>query len=178
MTYWETRISNEEIGSGGPLSATSNGRFIGPEVPFGFVMGEYHDEPVLLIESSMGNRSLSFDFRPPSSGKTEEEKSNEFCGAEYDLLLEGVRQTLANLDKVVPGYAGQGYEIAGFVWFQGHKDKDVPKLVYEKHLVNLIEDLRDDLNAPEMKVVIATVGFGGMDMEPGHELTWEAQMGA
>lgn len=176
VTYWETRISNEEIGSGGPLSATSNGRFIGPEVPFGFVMGEYHDEPVLLIESSMGNRSLSFDFRPPSSGKTEEEKSNEFCGAEYDLLLEGVHQTLANLDKVVPDYAGQGYEIAGFVWFQGHKDKDVPKLVYEQHLVNLIEDLRDDLNAPEMKVVIATVGFGGMDMEPGHELTWEAQM--
>ena len=128
VTYWETRISPDG-GSGGPLSATSNGRFIGPEVPCGFVMGTFHDEPVLLIESSIGNRALSFDFRPPSSGKTEEEKANEWCGKEYDLMVEGVHRTLGNLDKIVPNYQGQGYEIAGFVWWQGHMDKDVPKEV-------------------------------------------------
>lgn len=176
VTYWETRISKQEGGAGGPLSATSNGRFIGPEVPFGFVMGEYHEAPVLLIESSMGNRALSFDFRPPSSGKTEEEKANEFCGLEYDLMVKGVRNTLENIDKIVPDYHGQGYEIAGFVWFQGHKDKNVPKAEYERHLVNLINDLRNEFNTPEMPVVVATVGFGGMEMEPGHAMTWEAQM--
>ena len=127
----------EEGGKGGALSTTSNGRFIGPEVPFGYVMGTYHEEPVLLIESSMGNRALSFDFRPPSSGKTEEEKANRFCGFEYDAMVEGVHRTLTNIDKVVPNYKGQGYEIAGFVWFQGHKDKNVPKAEYERHLVNL-----------------------------------------
>lgn len=176
VTYWDVRTSKEEDGSGGPLSTTSNGKFIGPEVPFGYVMGTYHDEPVLLIESSMGNRALSFDFRPPSSGKTEEEKANKYCGLEYDLMVEGVHKTLKNLDKVVPDYQGQGYEIAGFVWFQGHKDKDVPKEVYEKHLVNLIQDLRKEFNAPDMPAVVGTVGFGGMDMDPGHFMTWEAQM--
>ena len=176
VTYWETRISKEESGSGGPLSTTSNGRFIGPEVPFGYVMGTFHDEPVLLIESSMGNRALSFDFRPPSSGKTEEEKSNKYCGYEYDAMVQGVHSTLANIDKVVPNYHGQGYEIAGFVWFQGHKDKNVPKTVYEKHLVNLIQDLRKEFKTPKMPAVVATVGFGGMDMDPGHFMTWEAQM--
>lgn len=176
VTYWETRISKEEIGSGGPLTATSNGKFIGPEVPFGYVMGSYHDEPVLLIESSMGNRALSFDFRPPSSGKTEEEKANKFCGYEYNAMVEGVHKTLKNIDKVVPNYKGQGYEIAGFVWFQGHKDKDVPKAVYERHLVNLIQDLRKEFKTPKMPAVVATVGFGGMEMAPGHFMTWEAQM--
>ena len=175
VTYWETRISSTG-GAGGPLSATSNGRFIGPEVPFGFVMGTFHAEPVLLIESSMGNRALNWDFRPPSSGKTEEEKANEWCGKEYDLMVEGVHKTLKNLDKIVPDYQGQGYEIAGFVWWQGHKDKDVPKEVYEKHLVHLIQDLRKEFKAPHMPAVVATVGFGGMDMEPGHFMTWEAQM--
>jgi len=175
VTYWETRIS-QDGGSGGPLSATSNGKFIGPEVPFGFVMGTFHDEPVLLIESSLGNRALNWDFRPPSSGKTEEEKANEWCGKEYDLMVEGVRKTLKNLDKIVPDYQDQGYEIAGFVWWQGHKDKDVPKEVYEKHLVNLIQDLRNEFKTPEMPAVVATVGFGGMDMDPGHFMTWEAQM--
>jgi alpha-galactosidase len=175
VTYWETRISKEG-GSGGPLSATSNGKFIGPEVPFGHVMGTFHEEPVLLIESSMGNRALGFDFRPPSSGKTEEEKANEWCGKEYELMVRGVRNTLENIGKIVPGYQGQGYEIAGFVWWQGHKDKDVPKEVYEKHLVNLIRDLRKEFGTPAMPAVVATVGFGGMDMEPGHFMTWEAQM--
>jgi hypothetical protein len=175
VTYWETRISKEG-GSGGPLSTTSNGKFIGPEVPFGYVMGTYHEEPVLLIESSMGNRALSFDFRPPSSGKTEEEKANKFCGLEYDLMVEGVHKTLKGIDRIVPNYKGQGYEIAGFVWFQGHKDKNVPQAVYEKHLVNLIKDLRKEFKTPKMPAVVATVGFGGMDMEPGHSMTWEAQM--
>ena len=102
VTYWETRVSKEEGGSGGPLTTTSNGKFIGPEVPFGYVMGTYHDEPVLLIESSMGNRALSFDFRPPSSGKTEEEKGNKYCGFEYNAMIEGVHRTLKSIDKVVP----------------------------------------------------------------------------
>ena len=97
VTYWETRIAKG--GKGGPLSTNSNGRFIGPEVPFGFVMGAYHEEPVLLIESYMWNRALSFDFRPPSSGKTEEEKANKFCGLEYDLMVKGVHDTLKNIDK-------------------------------------------------------------------------------
>ncbi len=176
VTYWETRVSKEEGGSGGPLSTTSNGKFIGPEVPFGYVMGAFHEEPVLLIESSMGNRSLSFDFRPPSSGKTEEEKANRYCGFEYDAMIEGVRKTLRNIDNVIPDYKGQGYEIAGFVWFQGHKDKSVPREVYEKHLVNLIQDVRKEFQTPKMPVVVATVGFSGMDMEPGHFMTWEAQM--
>ena len=175
VTYWETRISKQG-GSGGPLGVTSNGKFIGPEVPFGYVMGSYHDEPVLLIESSMGNRSLSFDFRPPSSGKTAEETANKFCGLEYDLMVEGVHKTLKNIDNIVPNYQGQGYEIAGFVWFQGHKDKNVPKAEYEKHLVNLIQDLRKEFKTPDLRTVVATVGFGGTNMDAGHLMTWEAQM--
>ena len=174
VTYWETRISQN--GKGGPLSTTSNGKFIGPEVPFGYVMGTFHEEPVLLIESSMGNRSLSFDFRPPSSGKTDEEKANKFCGLEYDLMVRGVHDTLKNIDKIVPGYQGRGYEIVGFVWFQGHKDKNVPRAVYEKHLVNLIQDMRKEFKAPNLRTVIATVGFSGMKMDPGHFMTWQAQM--
>ncbi|GIS60733.1 MAG: hypothetical protein CM1200mP2_29580 [Planctomycetaceae bacterium] len=102
MTYWETRISKKEGGSGGLLSTTSNGKFIGPEVPFGYVMGSYHEEPVLLIESSMGNRSLSFDFRPPSSGKTEKEKGNKFCGFEYTAMVEGVQRPLGTSTRSFP----------------------------------------------------------------------------
>ena len=163
VTYWETRISKEANGSGGPLTTTSNGRFIGPEVPFGHVMSTYHKEPVLLIESSMGNRALSFDFRPPSSGKTDEEKANEFCGLEYDLMIQGVHKTLKNIEEVIPNYKGQGYEIEGFVWFQGYKDKNVPKETYEKHLYKPDQRPAKEFKTPKLKAVVATVGFEDED---------------
>jgi hypothetical protein len=174
VTYSEARIA--EDGRWCPLSATSNGKFIGPEVPFGYVMGAFHDEQVLLIESSMGNRALSFDFRPPSSGRTDPD--NKWEGLEYRLMIEGVNKILGNIAEVVPGYQGQGYEIAGFVWWQGHKDgcAKVPQAEYEKHLVNIIQDLRKEFEAPKMPAVVATVGFGGYRLSEADTETWKAQM--
>jgi alpha-galactosidase len=172
--YQEVRIAKD--GRGCPLSATSNGKFIGPEVPFGYVMGAYHDEQVLLIESSMGNRALSYDFRPPSSGRTDPESKWE--GLEYRLMIEGVHKTLKNIDKVVPGYNDQGYEISGFVWWQGHKDggAGVKQAEYEKHMVNMINDLRKEFKTPKMPAVIATVGFGGYNLSEKDTETFNAQM--
>ena len=156
------------------LSATANGGMFGPELGFGFVMGTFHDEPVLLIKTAQGNRGLGFEFKPPSSGRTQPD--NEWEGMEYRLMVEGVRNTLAQIDKVVPGYAGQGYEIAGFAWWQGHKDAGASKEEYEKHLVNLINDLRTEFDAPEMRAVVATVGFNGYAMNENYQQIWAAQM--
>src|SRR5688572_15124446 len=46
---------------------------IGPELEFGHVVGERFDEPVLLIKTAWGGRSLWRDFRPPSAGMPPEE---------------------------------------------------------------------------------------------------------
>ena len=42
-------------------------------------MGYYHDEPVLLIKSSIGNRSLSWDYAGPSTAQFEY-KGNIYAG--------------------------------------------------------------------------------------------------
>jgi len=172
--FQEARLTKD--GRGSLLSATSNGKSIGPELGFGHVLGTFHDEQVLLIKTAQGNRSLGFDFRPPSSGRTD--PGNEFESAEYKLMVEGVRKTLANIDKVVPGYKDQGYEIAGFVWFQGHKDSFSEVLIeeYEKHLVNLINDVRMEFKTPKLPAVVATVGFGGNNMQEKFLRILKAQM--
>ena len=123
-------------------------------------MGTYYDEQVLLIKTAQGNRSLAWDFRPPSSGST---STQIWEGLEYDLMIEGVTNALADIANILPGYAGQGYEIAGFAWWQGHKDGTNPDYAagYETNLVNLINDLRTDLGVPDLPAVIATVAFGG-----------------
>jgi hypothetical protein len=163
-------------GTGSPLVPTWNGKTFGPEIGFGHVLGTFHDEAVLLIKTAQGNRSLAYDFRPPSSGRND--PGSEYESAEYKLTLQGVRETLARIDKLVPGYQGQGCELAGFVWWQGHKDSGAEKDIaeYEKNLVNLINDIRKDLNAPKLPVVVAGVGFGGPNMQEKFRRIMDAQM--
>ena len=44
-------------------------------------------------------------------------------GVYYRLMIEHVRKVLADIKRVVPEYdPKQGYELAGFVWFQGFND--------------------------------------------------------
>lgn len=172
--FQEARLA--EGGRGSLLSATSNGRSIGPELGFGHVLGTFHDEQVLLIKTAQGNRSLGFDFRPPSSGRNDPD--NKWESLEYQLMIEGVRETLDKIDEIVPGYRGQGYELAGFVWWQGHKDGGSPELVaeYEQNLVHLIRDVRAEFEAPDLPVAVATVGFGGHAMSDVYLQILQAQM--
>jgi alpha-galactosidase len=55
-----------------------------------------------------------------------------------------------------PGYDGRGYELAGFAWWHGWNDFCDAKMVtaYEKNMVNFINDVRKDLKAPKLPVVI------------------------
>ncbi len=184
---------------GAPLSATANnGRSIGPELGFGYVMGQVLDEPVLVLKSCIGNRSLGWDLLPPGSerftvdGKTyagykdtpdswiEGQHKKEvkwYAGKQYDDDMANAKAALENLAKIYPDYRGQGYEIAGFVWWQGHKDQNpVHASRYEQNLVRLIQCLRKDYNAPNAKFVLATIAFGGWKLAGPGKTIAEAQL--
>jgi len=83
-------------------------------------------------------------------------------GQEYLELVNGVNDVLAHPDRFIPGYQNQGVELAGLTWFQGIADSQSPAqtAVYEKNLASLIRDLRKDLKAPQLPVVVAAVAFG------------------
>ncbi len=83
-------------------------------------------------------------------------------GQEYLELVNGVKDSLAQFDRFCPGYQGQGYEITGLVWLQGIADSSSPahSAAYEQNLANLIRDLRKDLNAPKLPVVVAALKMG------------------
>jgi alpha-galactosidase len=158
----------------------------GPELGFGQVMGYVHDEPVLLLKACIGNRSLGWDLLPPGSERFEFEgkiyagykdvanfwdKGTEpkpvpwYAGRQYDADTAHAKAVLKNLDKYYPGYMGQGYEVAGFVWWQGHKDQSAALAGrYEQNLVHLIKTLRKDFDCPNAPFVLAT-GCGN----PGRE---------
>ena len=121
----------------------------GPELQFGHVVGDHFKEPVLLIKTAWGGKSLYSDFRPPSSGGK--------VGKYYTLMITQVREALANMTNEFPALKGRGYNLAGFVWWHGWNDFCDPVNAapeYEQNLENLIRDLRHDLKTPGMPVVI------------------------
>ena len=142
---------------------------IGPELQFGHVMGDHFDNQVLLIKTAWGGKSLAVDFRPPSAGepsfelKTSKNGAKPEIGKYYRLMMSDVRYVLGNLKKFFPQYNGQGYEIVGFGWHQGWNDgvNQLYAAEYEKNLPLLIQDIRKDLGAKDLPVVIASSGFGG-----------------
>ncbi len=137
----------------GPLtvgfSVYGDKHHFGPELEFGYVIGDCTQQQVLIIKTAWGGKSLYKDFRPPSSGGD--------VGPYYTKMIAEIREALASLKADFPGYQGDGYELAGFVWYQGWNDGVDPKHAvpeYERNLVNLIHDVRKELEAPILPVVI------------------------
>jgi alpha-galactosidase len=50
---------------------SANKRAFGPELGVGYVMGQVHDAPVLVLKACIGNRSLGWDLLPPGSERFE-----------------------------------------------------------------------------------------------------------
>lgn len=101
----------------------------------------------------------------------EEEKMRGFC---YRDMIAHVKMVLKDVKQHHPAYDPKdGFELAGFVWFQGYNDmidsglfpnRDKPR-GYEQYtwlLEHLIRDVRKDLNAPDMPAVIGVMGIGGV----------------
>jgi hypothetical protein len=133
---------------------------IGPELMFAHQMDEYYDDPVLIIKTAWGGKSLAVDFRPPSAGGT----TGEF----YNTMIQTVKDVTENLETEFPALGTVDFEISGFVWFQGWNDggSDVFLNEYESNLYHLVNDLRTDLAKPDLPIVIASSGHGGFEQSP------------
>ena len=204
---WTTRkdVRNVHImGSGGPGKSsvkrndwlTVSGGKIGIEIGIGHHLGNALEEPVLILKSSIGNRSLGWDLLPPGSksyefadpkdGKTyvyagygqspmKWEKGTEpkpiewTAGCQYAGDVARAKQVLEKIGDYYPG--ATKYEVAGFLWWQGDKDRYDAGLAsrYEQNLVNLIAALRKDFDAPNAKFVCATLGQTSKENASGNE---------
>ena len=186
---WTTRndvrlVHVQGSGTGGARTLhdeflTVTGAKIGPEVGIGHHLGHEIDAPVLLLKSCIGNRSLGWDLLPPGSPQyefdgmtyagsresplswetgTEPEPINWYAGMQYDGDIARAKAVLESLEKHYPGAAG--YEVAGFFWWQGDKDRyhEAHARKYEENLVRLIGSLRADFGVPDAPFVMATLG--------------------
>lgn len=193
---WIASIGSSDEEKTGKLTvgygAENRGPKIGPEFTFGLTVDTLIDGPVLIIKTAWGGKSIHTDFRPPSAGpyKFTTQQLEQFekqgkdiaqikadkkaaTGHYYRLMTEYVKNVLADPKRIVPEYdADAGYELAGFVWFQGwndmvdsghYPDRGQPGGYddYSRLLAQFIDDVRKDLNAPKLPFVIGVMGVGG-----------------
>jgi len=163
------------VGYGSPKS-------IGPELEFGNVVGDYYKEPVLLIKTAWGGRSLYRDFRSPSAGLPDNavlektlagmkakkpdatvEDVKKPYGASYRAMIEEVNVTLENVKTLFPELDGKTPELTGLVWFQGWNDMISAEATaeYAVNMAHFIRDVRKDLKASNLPVVIGQMGVDG-----------------
>lgn len=184
-------------GYGARQQPDQDGGKIGPEFTFGLTMDAAFEEPVLLIKTAWGGKSLHTDFRSPSAGPyvfselqlenlqkqgrdiqaIQAEKAKE-TGRYYRLMIQHVQHVLADIRRVCPAFdEQQGFELSGFVWFQGWNDLVDSGVYPDRHqtggyaaysdaLAHFIRDVRRDLKAPQMPFVIGVLGVGGAQANP------------
>ena len=180
-------------------------RFIGPEIQFGHVVGHVLRAPVLIIKVGTGNRSLGWDFLPPDSLPYEDSEGKQhpgygqcpggdnkedclanygwYAGLQYDRDFDHVKGILENIKDFVPASMYNetaGFEVAGFVFWQGFKDTVNPGHVetYRKNMKSYLKSLWKsyaEYPGPK-KFVASTIAFGGCtDFLPLEDLVYKAQ---
>jgi hypothetical protein len=149
----------------GPLTIGYTGfdgsSHFGPELQFGHRIGDAMTEPVLLIKTAWGGKSLMNDFRPPSAGGT--------VGPYYQQMLAEIHEALDALQTP--------YELSAFIWMQGWNDMtdEAARGEYASNLQHLAKDVRTDLGAPELPFIVGELGNGGHDASRNMRLFREAQ---
>jgi alpha-galactosidase len=188
----EAGVGNLTAGFGSRKNPTEPGEKIGPEFTFGIYCHQLFKEPILIIKTAWGGKSINTDFRPPGAGPYEfnekqlenfkkqgkdlaeiKKAKAEATGRYYRMMMDHVKSVLADPGKVHPAYdKKEGFELAGFVWFQGWNDMvdggTYPDRgqaggydQYSEVLAHFIRDVRKDLSAPKLPFVIGVMGTGG-----------------
>jgi alpha-galactosidase len=84
-------------------------------------------------------------------------------GQSYREMLAEVNDVLVDPAAQFPALAGHKPELAGFVWFQGWNDMINADYTaeYASNLAHFIRDVRRDLKAPALPVIVAQMGVEG-----------------
>lgn len=174
VRFWWNRGRRQNEKGDLTIGYGSSKERIGPEYAFGQVAGDHFDEPVLIIKTAWGGKSLFRDFRPPSAVS----KRGGSVGFYYNEMLKNVHEVLDNFEDEFPEWKGKGYEIVGFAWHQGYNDSlnNFPAEEYKENIVDFIADIRDEFGKPKLPFSLATTGHGGKDQKGARLILTNSQL--
>jgi len=135
----------------------------------GLPSDEYLEDELVQAQQRVTNNNEKNNRSDPLPTRGDIES---MYGSSYRKMMDEVKSTLNHSGELFPSLEGRPLELAGFVWFQGWNDQyGGAQDHYAENLKALVRDLRHDLNAPELPVVIAAMGQNGSKPAAGAMLT-------
>lgn len=123
----------------------------GPEIGFSRSMLQRDTKrKIALIKGSVGGTSLRSDWKPGTMGKPESQ------GPQYRDFMETIEIATNQLDD-----RGDEYVIRGLLWHQGESDSKSETAIYERRLKEFITRFREDIDQPDLPVVVGEVFDNG-----------------
>ncbi len=123
-----------------------NSSQFGPEVSFGRTIKDAHpDDEIYLVKYAVSGTSLAVGW---------DVDGTDTAGTYYRNFKSTAEAALANLQA-----AGKMPVLAGMLWMQGESDAQVVNWSkkYQANLIDLINTVRDDFDAPNMEFVIGRI---------------------
>lgn len=157
----------------GPLTLGfgANEISFGPELAFGAIMREKIKEPILIIKTAWGGKSLSHDFRPPSAGewtpppghpdldKTDPDKSEKGPSIPIPTELDVPK------DLKIPYYTGAWMGIAPITMHRLEKMNGV-------HPLYLVKDPKDTYEGDPFRKGDLLLGVDGQGFSQNAVKEW------
>lgn len=123
----------------------------GPEIGFALAMTEASAaQRLALIKGSQGGTSLRADWTPGTKDRPDTQ------GPQYRDFLDTVRQATGQLTA-----EGHQWQIRGLLWHQGESDSRSDVATYRQRLAEFLRRLREDLDQPDLPVVLGEVYDNG-----------------
>ena len=148
----------------------------GVELVPGIEISKRVENDVIFLATAIGGTTLRQRWTPPTGAK----RLGCEVGDLYKRMLERTFTLIRNIEEVYPRYAGQGFEISGFIWFQGENDS--PHLgnfpFYQDLFIDFINDVRRDLGVPDLPIFICKINDAWCDRIGGGEVVRRANENA
>lgn len=147
----------------------------GPEIGFGWTMGEFYSTtPILIIKVAWGSTSLGEHWRSPSAVNVSGGIERNETGIMWNRMMDMVNEAFLNLEDYFPDYFSdeeidgrQEAEILGFCWLQGWSDQlDLTlRAEYQANLEYFVSDVLDEFGH-DTAFLIGELGQGGPTAGP------------
>ncbi len=153
--------SSEKKGGAATATALQPGKCgngFGPELALGHYLGAKTTAPISLVKVAQGGSTLEIDWLSPSAALA----NGAQVGPLYKQLATRIKSLSTDATVLHPACAKRTRAWSAFVWFQGENDtfsSTGGATAYEANLRHFIADVRAEMSAPSLPVVIVQVGF-------------------
>ncbi len=158
-----------------PFNGETYDKF-GIEFVPGIEISKRVDNDVIFLATATGGTTLRQKWTPPTGAK----RLGCEVGDLYTRMFQRTFDLIKNIKDMYPRYAGQSFEIAGVIWFQGENDSlshgSYP--FYQDLLIDFIKDVRRDFGVPDLPFFICKINDAWCERIGGGEVIRRANENA